>query len=142
MTVTHPVTLAMLLWMGIALLTFLLMSVWTDNPQHRSTYRHWAVAYLTALIIFIAIFYSEGNPMAVLIIVLKTIVAVLSVLLSLLILLHKGKGGGLSDMFGGGLTANAGTSGVAEKNLNRWTVGIAILWVLLIVSISLIAKTI
>ena len=47
--------------------------------------------------------------MAVLIIVLKTIVAVLSVLLSLLILLHKGKGGGLSDMFGGGLTANAGT---------------------------------
>ena len=63
--------------------------------------------------------------MAVLIIVLKTIVAVLSVLLSLLILLHKGKGGGLSDMFGGGLTANAGTSGVAEKNLNRWTVGIA-----------------
>ena len=69
--------------------------------------------------------------MVVLIIVLKTIVAVLSVLLSLLILLHKGKGGGLSDMFG-----------VAEKNLNRWTVGIAILWVLLIVSISLIAKTI
>ena len=142
MTVTHPVTLAMLLWMGIALLTFLLMSVWTDNPQHRSTYRHWAVAYLAALIVFIAIFYSEGTPMAVLIIVLKTIVAVLSVLLSLLILLHKGKGGGLSDMFGGGLTANAGTSGVAEKNLNRWTVGIAILWVLLIVSISLIAKTI
>lgn len=142
MTVTHPVTLAMLLWMGIALLTFLLMSVWTDNPQHRSTYRHWAVAYLAALIVFIAIFYSEGTPMAVLIIVLKTIVAILSVLLSLLILLHKGKGGGLSDMFGGGLTANAGTSGVAEKNLNRWTVGIAILWVLLIVSISLIAKTI
>ena len=132
----------MLLWMGIALLTFLLMSVWTDNPQHRSTYRHWAVAYLAALIVFIAIFYSEGTPMAVLIIVLKTIVAILSVLLSLLILLHKGKGGGLSDMFGGGLTANAGTSGVAEKNLNRWTVGIAILWVLLIVSISLIAKTI
>ena len=77
--------------------------------------------------------------MTVLIIVLKTIVAVL---LSLLILLHKGKGGGLSDMFGGGLTANAGTSGVAEKNLNRWTVGIAILWAVLIVSIGLIAKTI
>lgn len=78
--------------------------------------------------------------MAVLIIVLKTIVAVLSVLLSLLILLHKGKGGGLSDMFGGGLTGNAGTSGVAEKNLNRWTVGIALLWVVLIIAISLIGK--
>lgn len=40
--------------------------------------------------------------MSVLVIVLKSIVAVLSVLLSLLILLHRGKGGGLSDMFGGG----------------------------------------
>lgn len=75
-----------------------------------------------------------------LIIVLKTVVAVLSVLLSLLILLHKGKGGGLSDMFGGGLTANAGTSGVAERNLNRWTVGIAILWAVLIIAIGLIGK--
>lgn len=78
--------------------------------------------------------------MAVLIVVLKTVVAVLSVLLSLLILLHKGKGGGLSDMFGGGLTANAGTSGGAERNLNRWTVGIAILWTVLIIAIGLIGK--
>ncbi|AUE03185.1 preprotein translocase subunit SecG [Bifidobacterium breve] len=78
--------------------------------------------------------------MSVLIIVLKAIVAVLSVLLSLLILLHRGKGGGLSDMFGGGLTANAGTSGVAERNLNRWTVGIAVVWVLLIVAIGLIGR--
>lgn len=62
MTVTHPVTLAMLLWTGIALLTFLLMSVWTDNPQHRSTYRHWAVAYLAALIVIIVVFYYEGTP--------------------------------------------------------------------------------
>lgn len=78
--------------------------------------------------------------MSVLIIVLKAIVAVLSVLLSLLILLHRGKGSGLSDMFGGGLTANAGTSGVAERNLNRWTVGIAVVWVLLIVAIGLIGR--
>ncbi|AUD87199.1 preprotein translocase subunit SecG [Bifidobacterium breve] len=78
--------------------------------------------------------------MSVLVIVLKAIVAVLSVLLSLLILLHRGKGGGLSDMFGGGLTANAGTSGVAERNLNRWTVGIAVVWVLLIVAIGLIGR--
>ena len=78
--------------------------------------------------------------MAVLIIVLKTIVAVLSVLLSLLILLHKGKGGGLSDMFGGGLTQNAGSSGVAEKNLNRWTVIIALLWVAIIIALGLMTK--
>ena len=75
-------------------------------------------------------------------ITLQVIVVLLSFVLTLLILMHKGKGGGLSDMFGGGLTANAGTSGVAERNLNRWTVGIAILWAVLIVSIGLIAKTI
>ena len=80
--------------------------------------------------------------MHILKIVLEIIVVIASILLTLLILMHKGKGGGLSDMFGGGLTANAGTSGVAERNLNRWTVGIAILWAVLIVSISLIAKTI
>ena len=74
--------------------------------------------------------------------VLQVVLGITSLLLTLLILLHKGRGGGLSDMFGGGLTANAGTSGVAERNLNRWTVGIAILWAVLIVSISLIAKTI
>ena len=53
-------------------------------------------------------------------ITLQVIVVLLSFVLTLLILMHKGKGGGLSDMFGGGLTQNAGTSGVAEKNLNRW----------------------
>lgn len=59
MTVAHPVNLAMLIWMGIALFAFLLMSVWTDDPEHRSTYLRWAVAYLTALIVLVAIFYSE-----------------------------------------------------------------------------------
>lgn len=53
MTVAHPVTLAMLIWMGVALLAFLLMSVWTDDPEHRSTYLRWAVAYLTALIVLV-----------------------------------------------------------------------------------------
>ena len=52
-------------------------------------------------------------------ITLQVIVVLLSFVLTLLILMHKGKGGGLSDMFGGGLTQNAGTSGVAEKNLDH-----------------------
>ena len=64
--------------------------------------------------------------MHILKIVLEIIVVIASILLTLLILMHKGKGGGLSDMFGGGLTQNAGTSGVAEKNLNRWTIFIAL----------------
>ncbi|MBM6699326.1 preprotein translocase subunit SecG [Bifidobacterium pullorum subsp. saeculare] len=73
-------------------------------------------------------------------IVLDVIVVILSALLTLLILMHKGKGGGLSDMFGGGLTQNAGTSGVAEKNLNRWTVIIALLWVAIIIALGLLTK--
>lgn len=73
-------------------------------------------------------------------IALEIIVVILSALLTLLILMHKGKGGGLSDMFGGGLTQNAGTSGVAEKNLNRWTVIIALLWVAIIIGLGLMTK--
>ena len=73
-------------------------------------------------------------------ITLQVIVVLLSFVLTLLILMHKGKGGGLSDMFGGGLTQNAGTSGVAEKNLNRWTVIIAILWVAIIIALGLMTK--
>ena len=73
-------------------------------------------------------------------ITLQVIVVLLSFVLTLLILMHKGKGGGLSDMFGGGLTQNAGTSGVAEKNLNRWTVNIALVWVALIIGLDMMTK--
>ena len=74
-------------------------------------------------------------------ITLQVIVVLLSFVLTLLILMHKGKGGGLSDMFGGGLTQNAGTSGVAEKNLNRWTVIIALVWVALIIGLDMMTKS-
>lgn len=73
-------------------------------------------------------------------ITLQVIVVLLSFVLTLLILMHKGKGGGLSDMFGGGLTQNAGTSGVAEKNLNRWTVIIALVWVALTIGLDMMTK--
>ena len=73
-------------------------------------------------------------------ITLQVIVVLLSFVLTLLILMHKGEGGGLSDMFGGGLTQNAGTSGVAEKNLNRWTVIIALVWVALIIGLDMMTK--
>ena len=73
-------------------------------------------------------------------ITLQVIVVLLSFVLTLLILMHKGKGGGLSDMFGGGLTQNAGTSGVAEKNLNRWNVIIALVWVALIIGLDMMTK--
>ncbi|MGW6132216.1 preprotein translocase subunit SecG [Cellulomonas sp. NPDC055163] len=63
-----------------------------------------------------------------------------SVLLIPLVLLHKGKGGGLSDMFGGGITSSAGSSGVAERNLNRITVTVAITWAIIIVLLGLIQR--
>ena len=77
--------------------------------------------------------------MATVKLVLQILLVILSLLLTLLILMHKGKGGGLSDMFGGGLTQNAGSS-VAEKNLNRWTVIIALLWVAIIIALGLMTK--
>jgi preprotein translocase subunit SecG len=51
-----------------------------------------------------------------------------AVLLILFILLHAGRGGGLSDMFGGGMTATGGST-VVEKNLDRITVATAIVFV-------------
>lgn len=52
----------------------------------------------------------------------------LSLALIILVLVHSGKGGGLSDMFGGGLGASAAGSTVMEKNLDRITVIVALLF--------------
>ncbi|HEV2766910.1 MAG TPA: preprotein translocase subunit SecG [Acidimicrobiales bacterium] len=51
-----------------------------------------------------------------------------SLMLILLVLLHSGRGGGLSDMFGGGMGASAAGSSVMERNLDRITVGVAVLF--------------
>ena len=56
-----------------------------------------------------------------------------STLLVVMILLHKGRGGGLSDMFGGG-------SSVAEKNLDRITIGVALIWFACIIALGLLLK--
>lgn len=72
--------------------------------------------------------------------VLFVLLGVTSVLLTLLILLHKGRGGGLSDMFGGGMTTSAGSSGLAERNLNRFTIVLALTWFLTIVALGLLTK--
>lgn len=73
-------------------------------------------------------------------IILEIIVVLASILLTLLILMHKGRGGGISDMFGGGLGTSAGTSGVAERNLNRLTVIVALIWLAVIIALGLLAK--
>jgi preprotein translocase subunit SecG len=63
-----------------------------------------------------------------------------SVLMIVLILMHKGRGGGLSDMFGGGISSSLGGSSVAERNLDRITVGIAAVWVVSIIALGLLLK--
>ncbi|MGW4381971.1 preprotein translocase subunit SecG [Kitasatospora sp. NPDC004531] len=65
---------------------------------------------------------------------------VLSVLMILLVLLHKGKGGGLSDMFGGGAMSTGGGSAVAERNLDRITVVIGLGWFACIIVLGLLLK--
>jgi preprotein translocase subunit SecG len=73
-------------------------------------------------------------------ITLQALLALTSLFLTLLILLHKGKGGGLSDMFGGGMSSGAGSSGVAERNLNRITVAVAVLWSAVIVLLGVLER--
>ncbi|GAA1985021.1 preprotein translocase subunit SecG [Isoptericola halotolerans] len=77
---------------------------------------------------------------AALTIFLNVVLVLTSAFLILLILMHKGKGGGMSDMFGGGMSSAAGSSGVAERNLNRITVGIALVWVVVVVLLGLATK--
>ncbi|HEU5454229.1 MAG TPA: preprotein translocase subunit SecG [Nocardioides sp.] len=72
-------------------------------------------------------------------ILLFTIVLVISsALMILLVLLHKGRGGGLSDMFGGGVSSSLGGSSVAERNLDRLTIGIGVIWFACIVALGLL----
>lgn len=78
--------------------------------------------------------------MLILKIALIVLLVITSLLLTLFILLHKGRGGGLSDMFGGGVTSSLGSSGVAERNLNRITIAVSLVWFASIVGLGLIAR--
>ena len=76
-----------------------------------------------------------------LVIGLSVLLVITSVLLVVLILLHRGKGGGLSDLFGGGVSSSIGGSSVAEKNLDRLTIGIGLVWTACIVAVGLLIRT-
>lgn len=51
------------------------------------------------------------------------------------VLMHSGRGGGLSDMFGGGGGAALGST-AAERNLNRITFVFALVWILTVLALS------
>ncbi|MFE7120688.1 preprotein translocase subunit SecG [Streptomyces sp. NPDC057654] len=65
---------------------------------------------------------------------------VFSLLMMMLVLMHKGKGGGLSDMFGGGMQSSVGGSSVAERNLDRITIAVGVLWFICIIVLGLLMK--
>ena len=69
---------------------------------------------------------------------LSIILIITSIVMILLVLLHKGKGGGLSDLFGGGVTSTLGSSSVVERNLDRLTVFFGILWFVCIIALGLL----
>ena len=69
-------------------------------------------------------------------IALSVILIITSLVMVLLVLLHKGKGGGLSDMFGGGVSSTLGSSSVVERNLDRITIFFGALWFVCIVGLG------
>lgn len=72
------------------------------------------------------------------ILALQIILVIAAVLMSIFVLLHKGKGGGLSSLFGGGVQSNLSGSTVVEKNLDRYTIIMVIIWIACIVGLNLI----
>ena len=67
---------------------------------------------------------------------LSIILVVTSIVMILLVLLHKGKGGGLSDLFGGGVSSTLGSSSVVERNLDRITIFFGVLWFVVIIALN------
>jgi preprotein translocase subunit SecG len=78
--------------------------------------------------------------MTVPILIFSIVLVITSVVLALFVLMHKGRGGGLSDLFGGGISSSMGGSSVAERNLDRLTIIIAVVWLAAIVALGLLYK--
>jgi len=71
----------------------------------------------------------------------EILLGICSVLLVVLVLLHKGRGGGLSDMFGGGISSGLGGSSVAERNLDRFTIAVGVIWFATVIGLGLLLKS-
>ena len=69
-------------------------------------------------------------------IALSVVLIITSSVMVLLVLLHKGKGGGLSDLFGGGVSSTLGSSSVVERNLDRITIFFGVLWFVCVVALG------
>jgi preprotein translocase subunit SecG len=74
------------------------------------------------------------------VLIFSIILTITSVILSLLVLMHKGRGGGLSDLFGGGISSSMGGASVAERNLDRITIIVGVVWLAAIVALGLLYR--
>jgi preprotein translocase subunit SecG len=72
--------------------------------------------------------------------ILDILLIVTSLALMALILLHRGKGGGLSSLFGGSMQSTLSGSSVVERNLDRLTLFVAAIWIISIVGVALLIK--
>ena len=72
------------------------------------------------------------------ILALEILLVIAAILMTIFVLLHKGKGGGLSSLFGGGVQSNLSGSTVVEKNLDRYTVVMVVIWLACIVALYLL----
>lgn len=71
---------------------------------------------------------------------IAAVLVITSVVMVVLVLLHKGRGGGLSDMFGGGISSSLGGSSVVERNLDRLTISVGVIWLVAVVTLGLSLK--
>lgn len=71
---------------------------------------------------------------------LLVLAIVSSLVLMLLVLFHRGKGGGLSSLFGGGVQSSLSGSSVVEKNLDRLTVIFSIIWLISIIAMGVVLR--
>ncbi len=78
--------------------------------------------------------------MTVPIMIFSIVLVITSVALVLFVLMHRGRGGGMSDLFGGGISSSLGGSSVAERNLDRLTVIVGVVWAASIVALGLLYK--
>src|SRR6476659_2104215 len=78
---------------------------------------------------------TEGAHLVI--VALEILLLLLNILVIVLVLLHKGKGGGLSDLFGGGVSSSLGGSSVAERNLDRITIALLVIWSATIIALGL-----
>lgn len=74
------------------------------------------------------------------IVTLSIVLILTSAVLALFILLHKSRGGGMSDLFGGGMTTGMGGTSVAERNLDRLTITVGLVWLASIVGLLVLYR--